>query len=339
MNFPIARQPFVPAFLTLLLLLSIRLWAVGSRIVREPGLPEALPIGTEEIAPQPLPLPGEAVAGFAAGHPSAAKWLSLLAALLAGVHLGRISVRSNLYGVGTCLTIPLYGIFLCLLAGPDLSLTVVLASALLAYADKHFCASCRSGYSFDALFRASLALGTLILLLPAAAPLLFMLPLAALLFRRTQRETAVAGVGLLLVPALYGYLNWGLGGDFRAPFLAWWYAFTADGTLFTLFRSLPIERIAVAGVILLLVLCGCGSVMIHFYSVRTKPRLILLFHSILLLPVLLVTALPCAAGGDLGCLAVPAAALLPFLFVRMRPDVASALYLCLLAGALTIGWL
>ena len=130
-----------------------------------------------------------------------ARWIAGLLMLFTGMSIGRLTVRYNLYSVGTCLAIPLYGAIACGLAVGGDCLTTFAASALLALATKNFCRSYCNGFGFDAIFRASLYIGLLPLVATAAAPLLILLPLAVMLFRRTLREVAVAVAGLLL-PAL-----------------------------------------------------------------------------------------------------------------------------------------
>ncbi|MFQ7502396.1 MAG: hypothetical protein ACLRMJ_03265 [Alistipes finegoldii] len=127
--------------------------------------------------------------------------------LFTGMSVGRLTVRYNLYSVGTCLAIPLYGAIACGLAVSGDCLTTFAASALLALATKNFCRSYCNGFGFDAIFRASLYIGLLPLVATAAAPLLILLPLAVMLFRRTLREVAVAVAGLLLPALTLCYVN------------------------------------------------------------------------------------------------------------------------------------
>lgn len=111
-----------------------------------------------------------------------------------------MTIRYNLYSVGTCLAIPLYGAIVCGLAVGSDYLPAFTAAALLALSVKNFARSFCNGYGFDAIFRASLYLGLLPFVSTAALPLLLILPPAVLLFRRTLREAVVAVAGVLLRP-------------------------------------------------------------------------------------------------------------------------------------------
>lgn len=190
--------------------------------------------------------PGELLAQFQAAHPVWARWIAGLLMLFTGMSVGRLTVRYNLYSVGTCLAIPLYGAIACGLAVGGDCLTTFAASALLALATKNFCRSYCNGFGFDAIFRASLYIGLLPLVATAAAPLLILLPLAVMLFRRTLREVAVAVAGLLLPALTLCYVNWAAGGEFLAQVAEPGSAFIA-GTPLSLFLSTPVQNLVLPG--------------------------------------------------------------------------------------------
>lgn len=171
--------------------------------------------------------------------------------LFTGMSVGHLTVRYNLYSVGTCLAIPLYGAIACGLAVGGDCLTTFAASALLALATKNFCRSYCNGFGFDAIFRASLYIGLLPLVATAAAPLLILLPLAVMLFRRTLREVAVAVAGLLLPALTLCYVNWAAGGEFLAQVAEPGSAFIA-GTPLSLFLSTPVQNLVLPGAVFLL---------------------------------------------------------------------------------------
>ena len=205
MKFDIARQPLVPAFLTLAALAGVAMWNAGGTAADTAALAghAAETVGTGRNAAGALAVssPGELLAQCQEAHPVWARWIAGLLIIFTGMCAGRMTIRYNLYSVGTCLAIPLFGAIVCGLAVGDDYLPVFTASALLALSIKNFARSFCNGYGFDAIFRASLYIGLLPLVATAAAPLLVLLPLAVMLFRRTLREVAVAVAGLLL-PAL-----------------------------------------------------------------------------------------------------------------------------------------
>ncbi len=319
MKLRVARQPFVPAFLTLLLVCVIALWGVPSaENSTEKTVVHVSDMVGSGVA---LSMPGELLLQFRYAWPGCARWLALLAALLTGIFVGRVSVRTNLYGVNSCL-----------------SLTLFFATFLLAFSVKQFCAAFRNGYSFDILFRASFCLGLLVLIRPVALPLLLLLPFGVLLFRRTQRETVVALAGLLLAPFVLCYVNWCLGGMFVAPLIAVWNEFLG-GIVCSLFRSGMTPWLWVAVGFLWLNLCGIGSISAHFYSVGARARYIHIYIIGVFLLCAATLCGPAATTGDAALLAVPSAILLPFFFVRMFSTFATLLYLAVLAAAMVVLYL
>lgn len=275
--------------------------------------------------------PGEWLADFEAHHPGGARWIGGLLILFTGLCIGRLTARNNLYSVGTCLAIPLYGILLCGI-GDGAFLSSCAAPALLALATKNYARSFRNGFGFDAIFRASLYLGLLPLVAPAALPLLLLLPLAVQLFRRTLRELTVALAGVLLPFFVLCYVNWGAGGDFAAPLLLLGRLLTC-GPLPTPEALLPLPKLLFAGAAVVLGLLSILFVFADRYAIGTKPRFILLFACITLLLACGSLCCPAATAETVTLLTVPVTLLLPFLFVRVRRPIAAPLYAALLAIA------
>lgn len=276
--------------------------------------------------------PGELLARFQAAFPGWSRWIGGLLILFTGMCAGRLTVRYNLYSVNTCLAIPLFAAIACGLALDGEYLTTFTASALLALVLKNYARSCCNGFGFDAIFRASLYLGLLPLVTPASLPLILLLPLSALLFRRTLREVAVATAGVLLPALTLCYVNWGAGGGFPAPLAAMGQAFLAGEPL-ALFSAMPMQNLALMGGILLLDAVALLFFLSDIYALGTKARFVFIFNiSILVLTAALLCG-PAATPGLIALVAVPSAVLLPFLFVRIHRGIALILYLLLLASA------
>ena len=116
MKFDIARQPLVPAFLTLAALAVVAMWSAGgpavSMAVQAGHAAGTVDIGRNAAGALAVSSPGELLAQFQAAHPVWARWIAGLLMLFTGMSVGRLTVRYNLYSVGTCLAIPLYEPFL-----------------------------------------------------------------------------------------------------------------------------------------------------------------------------------------------------------------------------------
>lgn len=239
MKIDIARQPLVPAFMTLFALAVAAMCA---------GIPVSDTSGAVRDA---LPLLGGQLARFQAAYPVWSKFAAGFMLLFTGMCAGRITIRYNLYTVGTCLPIPLYAIVACGIATGGNYLAGFAASMLLALATKNYCRAFCNGYGFDAIFRASLYLGLMPLIYAPALPLLLLLPLAVLLFRRTLREVAVATAGLLLPVFTACYVSWGTGAEFTAPLIKLGQS-AIEGMPLHLFLDIPLPALVMAGGIVLL---------------------------------------------------------------------------------------
>ncbi len=321
MKFDISRQPFVPAFLTLAALAATAVYGPDNSIVAAPAADGS-----------GLWMPGELVLRFQAAFPGWARALACLLFLIAGIRAGHFTVRYNLYMLNTCLAIPLYGIIAGGLTAGCADLHTFLCSALLVFAIRNFCRCYSPNYAFDAIFRASLYLGLLIVLCPKSLPLLLMLPLAVFHFHRTFRELVVALAGLLLPLFTLCYVDWGAGNLFYAPVLALGEELVA-GRFFRLVLELALPLQVLGGALLLFSILALHSFYSDVYAVSTKSRRILAYHIEIFLLVLGIACLPDAPTAVFALWAVPAAVLIPVFFVRTHPGVAQPIYAALLAAA------
>lgn len=329
MKFDIARQPLVPAFLTLFALALTAMCTPAVQSVVDPG---AAASGAAGAGSEAVPLLGGLLAHFQGAYPGWSRLLAGFIILFTGMCTGRITIRYNLYTVGTCLAIPLYAIIACgIFIGPDY-LAGFTASMLLALAGKNYCRSFCNGYGFDAIFRASLYLGALPLVYAPALPLLLLLPLALLLFRRTLREVAVALAGVLLPVLTLCYIGWGAGDAFPLPFLELGNAFMA-GIPLQVFRSMTLSTLIMSAGIAVLDLAALFFFLSDIYAAGTKSRFVLIYIIGMLLLALAVLFTPAATAGAFALFAVPSAVLLPVLFVRIHRGLALPIYLILLVAA------
>ena len=266
MKIDIARQPLVPAFVTLFALAVTAMWGGAGD-------------GVSADAPETMPLLGGALTRFQAAYPVWARLAAGFMILFTGMCTGRIAIRYNLYGVSTCLPIPLYAVVACGIFSGGNYLTAFAASMLLALAAKNYCRSYCNGYGFDAIFRASLYLGLLPLVYAPATPLVLILPLAILLFKRTFREAVVAAAGLILPLLTACYVSWGSGAEFTAPLVTVGQS-AIEGMPLQLFLDIPLPALVMAGGIVLLDLTALFFFLADIYAaayyiiiiVFLKPR-------------------------------------------------------------------
>lgn len=323
MKFDIAQQPFIPAFLTLAVLVGTAMFQ-GETTASTASSADGLAVW----------LPADALLDFQAAWPKWAKTLCGILLMATGIRTGHFAVRYNLYSVNTCLAIPFYGVIACGVAAGHVDLPVSVCSLLLAFSLSNFCRAFTPNYAFDIIFRASLYLGIAIILVPQTAPLLLLLPLAVVHFHRTVRETIVACAGLLLAPLTLCYVDWGLGHPFFAPLQALGAQIVDSGACFTFFEQIPFLSRLLTGALLLCLVIGLGFLVSSRLSVNSKPRIILYYNLEVLLLTASVLCLPDASLPLFALAAVPGAVLLPVFFVCAYRSVVRTIYAVLLIGAL-----
>ena len=340
MKFDIARQPLVPAFLTLAALAVVAMWSAGgpavSMAVQAGHAAGTVDIGRNAAGALAVSSPGELLAQFQAAHPVWARWIAGLLMLFTGMSIGRLTVRYNLYSVGTCLAIPLYGAIACGLAVGGDCLTTFAASALLALATKNFCRSYCNGFGFDAIFRASLYIGLLPLVATAAAPLLILLPLAVMLFRRTLREAVVALSGAILPLFFAGFIHWAAGGRFDGPVRQVAAAITSDSG-YRFFDGNTLFSLIAWGVIFFLLICSAAGVLLDIRTLKTKPRNILFYNLYVLCVVAGIYFVPYSSPVTLTLAAPAAATLIPVVLTKFNSAAASMFYTVLILLSLVLG--
>ena len=168
-----------------------------------------------------------------------------------------------------------------------------------------------------------------------ATPLVLILPLAILLFRRTFREVVVAAAGLILPVLTACYVSWGAGEEFTAPVTALADA-VVSGVPLWIFTALPLPSLVMLCIIAALALTALFFFLSDIYAAGTKPRFILIFNIGILVMTLALLCTPSVTPEAFTLTAVPAALLFPVLFVRIDRRIALPVYLILLAASVYI---
>ncbi len=322
MKFDISRQTLFPATL---ILLALAACAVGFG-----SLPTDGAVGTVGAGAPEEVLTVRLLGAFLAHHAVAGRLLLFVLLLATGLTIGRTGIRYSLYPAKTCIGISLFGFLGCAPAlGNDMPVAVVTAYCW-ARTLSHYLAALRNGYAFDRLFRGSMFLGAVPLLQPALTPLVLVLPLVLLLFKRTTREGIVAFVGLLLAPLTAGYICWACGLPFWEPLRPIVRAMHFGGTM--PWRQLPLYTYPVLGLTVLLVIytLGCFIGDRHSNDNRKLVLFPLLFYLFLFCAALFAVPFDGSSATALTALtAVVVSLLLPYLFVRLQSGVALTAYAAL----------
>ena len=390
MKFDIARQPFVPAFLTLLALILVWInhYAVPTELrcditpaeqiaeIVEVGKPteeapkieadstestivktdslsqetaqpaedlikaapieEKMPPEEEEKSPRmAINLPATMIHNFVATHPVWGQTLLVFLVMFTGITMGRTTIRHNLYTVASCVPIPLSFALMLAVGTRSITAEAVVGAFFFAYAIKNYNRSFRSGYTFDANFRGSMYLGLTVATLPEALSLVLLFPVAQFIFHRTFREAIVGTAGLLLAPAVVAYANWGMGGDFTAPFVEGWMRITeGDPTKWFTAYSLPVTPMF-TGIVILSLISICNF-MINQYSVGTKPRFIIMFTISTLALSLTLLLVPASKPDTLMLFSLPASILITGFMIRISRPASTVIYLAIIAISIAL---
>ncbi len=267
---------------------------------------------------------------FLVRHTVAGRLLLFVLLIATGLSIGRTGIRYSLYPAKTCIGISLFGFLGCAMALGDNMPVAIVTAYCWARTLSNYLGALRNGYAFDRLFRGSMFLGAIPLLQPALTPLVAVLPIVLLLFKRTTREGIVAFVGLLFVPLTAGYICWACGLPFLEPLRPIVQATHLGGPM--PWTQLPLHTYPVLGLTLLLVLytLGCFIGDRHSSDNRKLVLLPLLFYMYLLCAALFVLPFHGSSVTVLTALmAVVMSLLLPYLFVRLQSGVALTAYAAL----------
>lgn len=316
MKLDVVRQPLVVAFLTLLVFVAAGMARIGCV---HPAC---------ESAGEVASLAGDGLLTLQARWPQSTRLLCGLALFLAGVALGRATVRYGLYSVHTYLAIPLFGLLACGIFVSTTYSVGYVAAILLVLSVRNFYAGFRNGYCFSAVFRGSLYLGALPLIYTPAVVLIPVLPLAVSLFKRSARESCVALFGFSLPFLAYSYIIWGMGGSFAAPAVMLWEAFRTPSGFSV--GELPLPKLMLLGTLLAAMVFTAVCYFRDRYASGTKPRAILLFNLILFMLCTGLFFVPSGTFSAAALAAVPMATLLPLWFVRLPRPAAMCLYIGLI---------
>ncbi len=328
MKFDISRQTLFPAAL---ILLALAACAIGFGPLPTVGAEMAEgSVGVGGAGGPDEVLTVRLLGAFLTRHTVAGRLLLFVLVVATGLTIGRTGIRYSLYPAKTCIGISLFGFLGCAMALGENMPVAVFAAYCWARTLFHYLGALRNGYAFDRLFRGSMFLGAVPLLQPALTPLVLVLPLVLLLFKRTLREGIVALAGLLLVPLTAGYICWACGLPFLKPLLPIVRAMHLGGAM--PWRQLPLYTYPVLGLTLLLMIytLGCFIGDRHNTDNRKLVLLPLLFYLYLFCAALFVVPFDGSSATVLTALAaVVMSLLLPYLFVRLQRGMALAAYAAL----------
>lgn len=318
MKTDIVRQPLIPAFLTLLCLVVIAIYASLTQKA----------VSVEGIASATGPVEAW-LRGLQSSYPVWSIIASGFFVLLAGTLTGQLTTRNNLYATNTCLSIPLYGIVACQIFLSGEFLPASLASLMLILAIKNYSRTFSNNIGFGEIFRGSLYLGLTPLFYAPCLALILIIPVVVVLSKPSFRKLIIATAGLILPVLTTCYVLWAIGGEFTGQLVA-----LKESILhlqpFKQLIEAPIYEIAWLIFVSVLNLIALLLFFTNMYAAGSKPFSIIMLAIMALLLCVVIATLYNTGIGMLAIVAVPSAMLMPLFFVRIQAKIASPVYLILL---------
>ncbi len=290
-----------------------------------------MPAG-DETMPNTLTPIGELLQSLQSSMPTLSIVMWGIALFIAALDVGRFGPKYSLYPAYTLMAIPVFGILAGgVMVSSDYLLSMV-AMMVMLLGTKYLIRCIMRTDSFNDLSLAMLYYGALPLIIAPAAVLYVALPILVLMVRSTWRDWVVAVASLLFPLAAVCYWNW-CAGDGFITIAEQIYTSVFTASEFSFFSTLNVAGIVLLGVIIIMTLCAVILIISDKYSIKIKSRAVMRFNAMMLLAVLVMFFLPSATASLFTLVAVPAAMLIPLIFVRMGVGFTETLYRLMLVAA------
>ena len=326
MNRPdVIRQPLGVVAATFVIMMA----CVVIRVTTAP-----YPAETDLAADMPL---GRAIdSRFPTG--AAACTVGLVAAILNATLLAGMIVRYSVSAVRTYLPMAVYAMTAYGICFPAGSVSATLVPLLLILGSTQMIAAFKRSYQFEHVFKSAFCIGLLPMLYAPALPLVLIVPVTLVLYRRTLREAVVAAAGLLLPFFICSVVWWGLGDSFglMGHELLAGTTLGEDTALPAFFGEKGVWSKVYIGLFAALTLCSAIIILRTLSSLRTRAKKIHIHFLWLLLLCLISLLLPGNTIASLGVLAVPCCVTVSAFFIRYRGWLPLAIYTVLTALMLYI---
>jgi hypothetical protein len=212
-------------------------------------------------------------------------------------------------------------------------LAAVAAAWLLVHAVRQFIFSLHKEYRFTEVFRAGLYLGIIPLLYAPSVPLLVLLPMAMVIFRRTFREGLVCLVGAVTAIPVAGFVHWAMGESAWFIYDEIWQRIT-EGEMFGFLDGVPSTSMGIAGgAMLLLSLIAALWSLAHKKGARKKQYRFVLFLTLMLVVLLGTLAIPGSSATVLPLVAVSMSLSVSYAFSDKGTSIISSLIYCVVLVA------
>lgn len=318
MRYSVVRQTPLSALITLVVVVAVAFVRFAYA-----------PFDDEMLLSPSAPVLGAYVDAWQSAHPVWGIVLSALLTLFTGVVVGRMAILFSLYPTHCFFSIPLYGFVACGIFIAADSLAVAIAAYLAALGLRYLCGAYVRVMDLSKLLYAGICVG-LVPFFHAQASFVVVMAVAAIaMFGFSLREVVVLLFGMLFVPATICYVTWFAGGDFTAPLVSLWEALVGDSG-YSLLGSDSVVALAIAGLLAFVIVCSTVMFLADKHSVGVKSRGILIYDMLGFVAVCASFLLPSASVGLFAFAAIPAAIIMPVMFLRVHESVSLAIYISII---------
>ncbi|MBR7115977.1 MAG: hypothetical protein IKC66_08545 [Alistipes sp.] len=262
---------------------------------------------------------------------SALIWAVVL--FFASMGAGSYGTQYSLYPAYTLMAIPIVAITAAAIMVSGEMLLSAAALVIMMLATKYIHRFVMRSDSFSDLSLAMLYYGLLPLVVAPTALLYAAMPLLVLIVRSSWRHWVVCTSSLAFPLLSVSYWSWCAGEGFLTP-IDELYTSMLTPSEFSFFSTINPAGIILLGVLIVMSLCSITLIISDKYSLKVRSRAMMRFNALLLLTSVGMFFLPSATATLFAIVAMPAAMLIPLIFVRMGVRFTEMLYrLMLLAAA------
>lgn len=288
------------------------------------------PFDNEIYGARVLPLTGEYLSAACKAFPVWSIVVSAMLTVAAGIVVGRMGVRFNLYPAHTFLSMPVFGIIACgiFISADTLaaSLTALLAAMALRFLFRGYLRE----RDLASMLYSGLCIGSMLLVSTAGTVYLLAAMSALFVLSFSSRELLVLMTGIVLPVAACCYGVWAFGGEFLLPVTRFVEALTADSGVRT-FGDNAVAALALCGLVMYTFVFAMLEFSSSRFRVSVKSRGILVYCAMVSVVSLLLPLLPSSTPADFAVAAVPMSLIIPILFMQEGERMTGLLYMLLLA--------
>ncbi|MCH5330547.1 MAG: hypothetical protein J1E04_06225 [Alistipes sp.] len=284
------------------------------------------PFENEEVSARVVPPLAEYLSAFGASHPVVSIIAAAIMTIAAGMIIGIMVSRFNIYPTQTFISMPLYGVVACGIFISRDALSAALSSLLAAMAVRYLVCGYLRERDLSSMLYSGLAVGTMLLVSPSGAAYAVAVMIAVFVLSFSARELLVLMTAAVFPPAVFCYAVWAFGGEFAAPAIRIREALISESGVAT-FGNDAVAALVLCGLTAFTFVSSAVLFQANRFMVSVKSRGILIYILLLSLLSAAMMFLPSSTPAALAVAAVPMSMIMPVVFIREGERLSAILYL------------